>query len=574
MELEHFSHTHPLTSSEQNQDDGNKIACFGCKELILGPSYNCLQCNFFLHKKCVELPPQIRHHLHRKHPLILLVATPHQFSGICICDLCNKTVESFVYSCSQCKFNLDIKCALPPCIATPESDAHLFFRLIRTTLFTCDACGTDGDLSPYVCTTCQVMVHKQCISLPRTIRIAKHGHSIKHTYFLQENELYDCAYCGICSGEVKTDYGVYYCSDCKYITHVDCAKQHVIRDETTIRDKDLEANPDALTNASMVKKIMPGEEVEAIENKQFSHEHDLTISDEVVDNKRCDGCMLPISAPVYGCAQCDIFLHKKCSELPTRRQHPLHQHLLTLLPKPPSIDGVFKCGACDQYCHGFSYNCDKCEFFLDLRCSAISVTLNHKGHDHVLCLVQDERSYGCYCAACYHGKFTYFDCAQCDFILDFGCATLPNAVRAQRYDEKHPLMLTFHFVSDKYNPDYCEICEKERDPNLEIYKHAPWFYHCPNCNISAHPGCVLGSFPYIKFGGAYSYDIHQHLLALVQKREQYPPCDNCGEPFFVGEKAGDPIHDLALQCTECNFVIHRKGPCFTKYVKQQKGSLL
>ncbi|KAF2286145.1 hypothetical protein GH714_010929 [Hevea brasiliensis] len=576
MELEHFSHIHRLIYSE-NHDE--RVACCGCKKEISGPNYNCAKCSFFLHKRCAELPREIKHPLHSKHPLALFMASTYP-SGQGVCDLCDKSLDNLVYNCSLCQFDLDIQCALQPCVTGTSAGnrGHQFIHLIRSIRvpFTCDACGVEGTQSPYLCTVCQVMVHKKCIDLPKTIRITEHAHVITHFYFLQEsNEL--AQICGICHAQVDIDHGGYYCSDCGYGVHVNCALQHNIRVEDEA-DQDHNLNINALKDSSLESQVAMGEEEVETENKHFSHEHGLSIIDEVGGNKRCDGCMLPLSAPIYGCSQCDMFLHKECSELPTKKKHPLHQHSLNLLSKAQTVDGLFKCDACDQYCHGFCYHCDKCDFFIDVRCSVITENLKHHGHDHLLRLVKGQRSYGSYCSACYCGKFTYFDCTKCDFSLDFRCASLPSSV-SHRFDENHPLTLDYNFVSGKDIEHYCAICEWIIDPGSHIFDCVPWFYGCRECDISIHPECVLGRYPYIKFGGAYLYDIHPHPLTLVQKpfvkvqrKKHYPPCDYCAEPFSVGENIGDPCQDLALQCSQCPFVIHRKSPCFTQNVQEKTAN--
>ena len=76
----------------------------------------------------------------------------------------------------------------------------------------------------------------------------------------------------------------------------------------------------------MVKKINVGEDGIEIptEIEHFSHEHDLKLSYEVENNKKCDGCVRAIFPPFYRCAKCNFFLHKSCIELPRKRRHPLH----------------------------------------------------------------------------------------------------------------------------------------------------------------------------------------------------------------------------------------------------------
>uniref|UniRef100_A0A2N9IHF2 DC1 domain-containing protein n=1 Tax=Fagus sylvatica TaxID=28930 RepID=A0A2N9IHF2_FAGSY len=67
-EIEHFSHKHDLKLSDDEVQ--NKEICNECVRAILPPFYSCVECSFFLHKSCAELPIKKRHPLH-KHPLTL-----------------------------------------------------------------------------------------------------------------------------------------------------------------------------------------------------------------------------------------------------------------------------------------------------------------------------------------------------------------------------------------------------------------------------------------------------------------------------------------------------------------------
>jgi hypothetical protein len=87
-----------------------------------------------------------------------------------------------------CEFNLHIKCAFPPCVYAADQDQGHQFRSLMNPLsfksisFTCHACGTEGDDSPFMCTMCQLLVHEECISLPGTLKTALHHHPrIIHT---------------------------------------------------------------------------------------------------------------------------------------------------------------------------------------------------------------------------------------------------------------------------------------------------------------------------------------------------------------------------------------------------------
>ncbi|XP_021281867.1 uncharacterized protein LOC110414789 [Herrania umbratica] len=218
-------------------------------------------------------------------------------------------------------------------MVTVTSHEHPFTLVKRKIKFICDFCGIDGGRNPYICTTCDLMVHKGCISstLPHTIKITRHHHHLSHHYYLQKSQsnAWECRIC------LNLDHGSYSCSvfDCNYIAHVRCATDTSIWGGTPwVEDKD-EALQESINLITVLKKISVREDVLATEIKHAYHEHDLilTFSGEVQDVNNCDGCMRPISAPYNSCEQGEFFLHMSCTELPIQKQHLSHTHLLTLI---------------------------------------------------------------------------------------------------------------------------------------------------------------------------------------------------------------------------------------------------
>ncbi|XP_021905960.1 uncharacterized protein LOC110820692 [Carica papaya] len=532
MELDHFSHKHSLTSleSQNTNSDAWKTYCSGCLGSISKESsYGCTQCDYFLHKKCAELPAEISHPLHRRHPLLLQSNHEELICALCFCS------GSLVYHCSICEFSLDIECAevLPPVIRS-QTHEHPFTLLCKEVSFDCDACGEDGSHSPYVCISCNLTVHYHCISLPRAIRITRHEHLLRHTYFLHEWRP-----CSICHINLSENHGCYHCPACDYAVHVHCATHSDIRDDTTRDEEDDTESSEARVDSiiRIVKEIKLGEDMIAAEIEHFSHEHTLSFSNVGKDNKCCDGCGIRILSPFYCCEGCDFFLHKTCTELPRNKLYPLHQHTLTLRPKSPHSSRVFACKVCSIYSNGFSYNCERCSFDIDLRCSSISDTLIHQAHEHslfVLFGIDGVRE----CNGCGASGKNGLECSQCDYGLHFKCATLPLTAM-HSYDD-HPLKLTFQDDSDS-DMLYCDVCEDERNPDN-------WFYSCDDCGVTIHPECLLGKYPYIKVGDAYATDSHPHSLRFVKKTEKYPACNSCSQPCT----------DLALECAEpeCSFIVH------------------
>ncbi|KAI8027137.1 hypothetical protein LOK49_LG02G01729 [Camellia lanceoleosa] len=105
MELQHFSHEHPLILGEVN-DDGEAIVCDVCWENISGSAFSCKNCLFFLHKFCAEFPEEMNHPIHA-HSLTL-----QQSSSSTMCDVCDDNIRGFSYRCSPCDFDVDIRCSV------------------------------------------------------------------------------------------------------------------------------------------------------------------------------------------------------------------------------------------------------------------------------------------------------------------------------------------------------------------------------------------------------------------------------------------------------------------------------
>ncbi|KAG4210136.1 hypothetical protein ERO13_A02G025900v2 [Gossypium hirsutum] len=546
-------HPHPLFFI-QNHNNEVKPDCPVCQKPISGPFYHCLDCRYprvyNLHKECAELPLEINHPYDRKHPLALLTQSPPHPQK-CSCYLCRIQWEGFVYSCSLCNFDLSLDDFFSPPTITDASHEHPWMLISRKMWFVCDFCGTDGNHSPYYCATCHLFVHKNCISLPRHIMITRHRHTISLSYSLRQNQVEDWM-CKICYEEVDISYGNYRCpaSCCRYIAHVCCATDKAIWDGTIMLEGYDERSDEVVHEPSnlitdVVEQISIGELMVASEIKHSYHDHNLrlTFSGKTKDDdSQCDGCTRLVSTPFYSCEQCKFFLHKYCAELPKQMPHPFHKHLLTL-SNTHDKNGYSWCSACGRWYHGFQYQCyeGECSFKIDIQCMLLSETLKHPSHhEHSLFLVHNNQETSC--SACFvklESEDVAYRCMKrCDFSLDVRCATLPLTAW-YKYD-RHPLSLTY---SDDSEPSqhYCDLCEKEREPNR-------WFYYCADCDNSLHLSCAIGEIPYMKLGNKVKFYVHKHPFTIVKNIWNCPPCKVCREV----------CNGQALECkkSECNFMVH------------------
>lgn len=179
-QLIHFSHRHPLEHLEVDEED--QVLCSGCEVGILGSAYRCTKpsCDFILHDSCTDLPRQVKHKSHPKHPLLLDFFPPY-------------------------------------------SDGE----------FTCNACGNSGHAFTYHCASCKYDLHVECASLPETEVREDHQHPLVLVYSFQSNKavegkaegkaVVENFVCYVCDGPIEMDSWAYCCSDCNnYDAHLEC----------------------------------------------------------------------------------------------------------------------------------------------------------------------------------------------------------------------------------------------------------------------------------------------------------------------------------------------------------------
>ncbi|XP_030958358.1 uncharacterized protein LOC115980222 [Quercus lobata] len=339
-------------------------------------------------------------------------------------------------------------------------------------------------------------VHNTCASLPLRLKVLVHRHPLHLIHSSLEVELHqsDSRFCQLCAQKVNTNFGFYYCSRCDFIAHLDCAADYGNRDNMNLlelkelENEDSELDQSVDSAAYKVKNIKVREDGTKIATKiqHFSHKHELKLSDnEVLNNEKCNGCVQAILSTFYSCVNCRFFLHESCAKLPRKKRHPLHRHLLTLLPEHPYFSSFF-CDACERDCNSFIYRCETCYFNLDVSCNLISDILTHPGHEHQLLLSSIKSKLNCNC--CDSKISPIFRCTTCEFALDFKCATLPQIARYKQHEHLFTLYYTAEDDSGEY---YCDIFEEERNS-----KH--WFYYCADCSYPAHTKCILGKNPNLK----------------------------------------------------------------------------
>ncbi|GLT35262.1 hypothetical protein SLA2020_097300 [Shorea laevis] len=558
----HFSHVeHPLVFVKMLSDKAEiNSSCSVCAKTLWGTSfYNCPDCQFFFHKECeAELLTKIKHFAHPQHPL-----SP-RFS-LCTCHFCQGISDGkeIGYQCPSCEFYIHRKCTLPRFV--PESKIHdhdhdhQLIPFLRENLFIiCDACGGSGDSARYLCVKCNLMLHWDCILLPKTIKFKLHSHHILGHNYRFPQKVGEKSTCQFCFKKVVADYGSYKClhSDCNYVLHGSCVKKNKGRLYIEVESENEES--DEASSSSSCAVVLGGK------IKHFSHEHELVLDNEEIitngDKKCCNGCALPILTAAYSCPQpqCNFSLHEACAQIGKHKPH-------WAFRDPLEVRGFrhFSCKFCKYDCGGFRFiwkGVDGNKREICHRCSEIDFITKHEVHaQHFLFCDEDHKGP---CSGCGKemGDYGGYRCTLAEeeenckfFALDYRCLTRP--LTAEYRFHHHPLKLTYE---DPYKDDdgdpfqhMCEICEDRRDPRL-------WFYRCDECDFDAHPDCVLGEYPFIKHGSisvfGFGCDSHERpLIYFRSEKYPYPKCHMCGHPCK---------DQLALKCppSECNFAQHFKCP--------------
>ncbi|CAH2035658.1 unnamed protein product [Thlaspi arvense] len=225
--------------------------------------FRCFFCNGEYHQEYEKAPLEIKHLLHPKHSL-QLVLDPARSTRKCYC--CDENLLWVFYYCRKCDYAMNIACSekapvlyIPP----PKWHEHTLALFPIQASLTCNVCALVDSSSPiYMCPPCDFVVHLNCIQLPRVIRISRHLHRIYFTPSIDQGDWF----CRVCRKEINNDYGVYSCvkNGCLYAAHSRCATQSNVRDGI-----DLEGEPEEIEE----EEVEPFVRISDGIIRHFSHEH-------------------------------------------------------------------------------------------------------------------------------------------------------------------------------------------------------------------------------------------------------------------------------------------------------------
>lgn len=490
---QHFSHPHilkPIVHPPQT------LTCNACDQLSITSDnfYGCNNCQYFLHENCLNAPRFLHHSSHPSHHLTLL-PVPTYSNRSYTCKACGSAGNGCSFSCACCDFDIHMQCALLPQNLFLAQHHHHELELIfespfdddaddESTVFVCDICGDHVDLNYwlYYCADCDFGAHLNCsisksvsqqepkpsgnksnanpiiikkteeeptkmqetnqkeedekeeLKIARSIVIDKHPHELELCFGSPYHDKDTLFACDLCNITMDTDESLYYCADCDFVLHLQCA----FPDAYVFPTSQQRPNP---------KYPIPnpaGEMINWVKNKvktmkHFSHPHDLVLSDiQETEEIICSGCEDKLSGPPnYKCTKsnCEFTLHKSCFELPRKIQHNSHpNHPLTLYPTLPERDiTYFGCNACGGVPKSFVYECLECNFSLHAKCAtAWPENVSCEDHQHSLTLQYEwpfpiENCAHIFCKVCYglcnDSKWLYY-CAECQFGAHLQCATI------------------------------------------------------------------------------------------------------------------------------------------------------
>ncbi|KAG9130858.1 hypothetical protein Leryth_024964 [Lithospermum erythrorhizon] len=170
--INHFSHQHPLQLyNHSTLQISTHLTCSGCHDEASGSMYHCSICNYYLHKKCSEMPQKITHPFDQEHVLCLL-EKPKYPEGIFNCDACGQKGGGFSYHCETCGTDLHILCASLPIHFNHHCHVHQltlsFSPAYPKKSFHCGICQCLGsNVWFYRCSSCEFDVHLSCVSALR-----------------------------------------------------------------------------------------------------------------------------------------------------------------------------------------------------------------------------------------------------------------------------------------------------------------------------------------------------------------------------------------------------------------------
>ena len=269
------------------------------------------------------------------------------------------------------------------------------------------------------------------------------------------------------------------------------------------------------------------------EIQHFSHKHRLKLNEYQKYLARCAACPFSLRGDVYGCYDCQYYLHEECAKLEDEIEHS-HQPFHSLKLRASADDGDFNCDVCQERWAGFTYRCTDCNFKVDARCAPKS-KIRLPFHDHDLKLqvsdTETEQSFFCdFCRTrCYSHRGRGLHCKDCNFKIDLDCAGMLMKFEPIKH-VSHEHWLIYDDSIKARDRKYCAACRKMCDGAT---------YCCKPCYFFLHKSCAM--YPTkIEF-----FSLHSDHPLMLSNRKERERCDFCNLTCQA----------LTFRCDLCNFKI-------------------
>ncbi|KAK0601089.1 hypothetical protein LWI29_021245 [Acer saccharum] len=547
--LYHFCHKHALNFCNLKESNGKDCCC--CNKSISGSAYCCLECEFFIHESCKEIPMEVQQPFHPQHNLRGQAVdryNPRRYK----CESCKSSIRGIRISCNMCHFDLHVSCANPNrCALKHKCHEHNMYYFVEdgtTAPFECSKCHEKclDDEPVYRCVECDFNLHFKCIPISSDVMITqKHHHpltlidSVKEDnpliqYLIDSNDKVDYSmdyYCDECETPGNPKHHAYYCKECIYIAHIEC----IIFEDNTPPEIPSDMNITHGTEQKMSDEADHITELQAEESMPKKNGATTSLDSKCKDNEQ-------------------LFSHPS---------HPHHK--LTLLQLEPTNGGSSE-KIKNLYKKGFTYYCSwSCGFNLDLKCASKhdheellqqrtfnkELTLYHFCHKHELNFCNLRDSYYKPCCCCKKIiRGSAYCCLECRIFIHESCKEIPEQVQ-HPFHPQHLLLaqameVTIHVPLKlwksrimypwypMYPPDTCNAC---------LLPIRGIKISCIKCYFNLHVSCANPNYRALK------HKFHEHNMYYFVDTTGSFECNKCYERCT--EKS-------FYRCMECDFHLHLK----------------
>ncbi|XP_073119983.1 uncharacterized protein [Henckelia pumila] len=205
------------------------LVCNACIQPIHSPPYyRCgahSQCNFLLHKFCLDLPLSVKDSVYTTTTNNLFSPRLDEFFSLFGCFSCQTYCNGFGYLFGESDSIVDdVECSLAPRVI--NHDSHKQHPLILSTASTRNieswksCCGKSYSSYRYFCDLCNFMIHIDCARLPKSVTHKFDEHPLTLT-FASSNST-DDDICEFCEEDIDSKYWLYHCVECDQSFHVKC----------------------------------------------------------------------------------------------------------------------------------------------------------------------------------------------------------------------------------------------------------------------------------------------------------------------------------------------------------------